>query len=93
MLARSKPVSGVGVGESWVRLIEVSGPLVTFRWTYVFAMTGQALTSDSTLRFREREEVETYLAAQGHVLEDVRDARARPGREFVVARRPEIGQV
>jgi hypothetical protein len=46
------------------------------------------LTSDSTLRFREREEVEAELGAQGFVVEDVRDALDRPGKEFVfVARR------
>ncbi|MFD2767965.1 class I SAM-dependent methyltransferase [Micromonospora eburnea] len=82
-------IPGVGVVESWVQVIEVSLPLVTFRWTYVFAADGQVLTSDSTLRFRERQEVEAELVAQGYVVEDVRDAPDRPGREFVfVARRP-----
>ena len=90
---RVTEIPGVGTVESWVRLIEVSGPLVTFRWTYVFATDGQVLTSDSTLRFREREEVEAELAAQGYVVEDVRAAPDRPGKEFVVlSRRPEIGQ-
>ncbi|QCD59746.1 hypothetical protein [Streptomyces hawaiiensis] len=83
-------IAGVGAVESWVDLLDVSGPLVTFRWTYVFAADGQVLTSDSTLRFRERREVEAELAAQGFEVEDVRDAPDRPGREFVfVARRPE----
>ncbi|MER7407939.1 class I SAM-dependent methyltransferase [Streptomyces sp. NPDC000070] len=82
-------VPGAGAVESWVELLDVSGPLVTFRWTYVFASDGQVLTSDSTLRFCEREEIEAELVAQGCVLEDVRDAPDRPGREFVfVARRP-----
>ncbi|OUD05091.1 class I SAM-dependent methyltransferase [Streptomyces swartbergensis] len=82
-------VPGVGAVESWVDLLDVSGPLVTFRWTYVFASDGQVLTSDSTLRFREREEVEAELVAQGYAVEGVRDAPDRPGREFVfVARRP-----
>ncbi|MYS93577.1 MULTISPECIES: class I SAM-dependent methyltransferase [Streptomyces] len=82
-------VPGVGAVESWADLLDVSGPLVTFRWTYVFAADGQVLTSDSTLRFREREEVEAELVAHGYVVEDVRDAPDRPGREFVfVARRP-----
>ncbi|MEU5867278.1 hypothetical protein ABZ815_39315 [Nonomuraea sp. NPDC047529] len=81
-------IPGVGSVESWVELIEVSLPLVTFRWTYVFAADGQVLTSDSTLRFREREEVERDLVAHGYVVEDVRDAPDRPGREFVfLARR------
>ncbi|MFI6180655.1 class I SAM-dependent methyltransferase [Nonomuraea sp. NPDC051191] len=81
-------IPGVGSVESWVELIEVSLPLVTFRWTYVLAADGQVLTSDSTLRFREREEVERDLVAHGYVVEDVRDAPDRPGREFVfLARR------
>jgi SAM-dependent methyltransferase len=82
-------IPGVGAVETWVDLVEVEPPLVTFRWTYVFSSDGQVLTSDSTLRFRERQEVEADLTAQGFVVEDVRDAPDRPGREFVfVARRP-----
>ena len=82
-------IPGVGTVESWVRLVEVSGPLVTFRWTYVFAADGEVLTSDSTLRFRERREVEGDLVAHGYAVEDVRDAPDRPGKESVyVARRP-----
>ncbi|MER5713662.1 class I SAM-dependent methyltransferase [Streptomyces sp. NPDC002132] len=85
---RVTEIAGVGPVESWVRMIEVSGPLVTFRWTYVFAADGQVLTSDSTLRFREREEVETDLIAHGFSVQEVRDAPDRPGKEFVfLARR------
>lgn len=81
-------VPGTGAVETWVDVTEVAGPLVTFRWTYRFAADGQVLTSDSTLRFREREEVEADLAAAGYVVEDVREAPDRPGREYVfVARR------
>lgn len=87
-------IPGVGSVESWYQVTEVAGPLVTFRSTYVFAADGQVLTSDSTLRFRERQEVEAELVAQGYEVEDVRDAPDRPGREFVfLARRPETGQV
>lgn len=83
-------VPGVGLVESWVEVTEVRSPLVTFRWTYVFAADGQVLTSDSTLRFRERQEIEADLLAQGYVVDDVRDAPDRPGREWVfVTRRPE----
>ncbi|OAH15193.1 class I SAM-dependent methyltransferase [Streptomyces jeddahensis] len=86
---RVTEIPGVGTVDSWVEVIEVSGPLVTFRWTYVFAADGQVLTSDSTLRFRERDDIESELLAQGYVVEDVRDAPDRPGREFVfVSRRP-----
>ncbi|MFE2877396.1 class I SAM-dependent methyltransferase [Streptomyces roseus] len=86
---RVTEIPDVGSVESWVQLIEVSQPLVTFRWTYIFAADGQVLTSDSTLCFRERDEVETDLVAHGYVVEDVRDAPDRPGAEFVfLARRP-----
>ncbi|GGX67196.1 methyltransferase [Streptomyces minutiscleroticus] len=82
-------VPGVGPVETWVEVTGRSGPLVTIRWTYAFAADGEVLTSTSTLRFPEREEVEAELAAQGYVVEGVRDAPDRPGREFVfVARRP-----
>jgi len=81
-------VDGIGAVETWVQVTEVTGPLVSFRWTYRLAADGQVLTSDSTLRFREREEIEADLDAQGYVLEDVREAPDRPGREYVfVARR------
>jgi SAM-dependent methyltransferase len=82
-------IAGVGSVESWGDLIDVSGPLVTFRGTYVFASDGQMLTSDSTLRFRERDEVEAALVAHGYTVNEVRSAPDRPGREFVFfARRP-----
>ncbi len=76
-------IEGVGAVETWVEVIDVSGPLVTFRWTLVFASDGQVLTSDSTLRFRERDEVEATLVANRYVVEEVRGAPDRPGREFV----------
>ena len=52
---------GVGSVENWVEPMKVRWPLVTFRWTYRFAMDGQVLTSDSTLRFRRQEEIELHL--------------------------------
>ncbi len=57
--------------------------MVTFRWTWIFASDGAMLTSDSTLRFRERDEVETALVAHGYDLADVRAAPDRPGQGFV----------
>ncbi|NEB03875.1 class I SAM-dependent methyltransferase [Streptomyces sp. SID13726] len=82
-------IPGVGAVTTWVEVTCVEWQLVTFQWTYEFAADGRVLTSDSTLRFRERAEVEADLVAQGFVVEDVRDAPDRPGREFVfVARRP-----
>jgi SAM-dependent methyltransferase len=73
--------------ESWVELTDVALPLVSFRWTFVFA-DGETLTSDSTLRFRGREEVEASLVAAGYVVDEVRGAPDRPERELVfLARR------
>lgn len=83
-------IQGVGTVESWVELIDISGPLVSFRSTWVFASDGRTLTSDSTLRFRERDEVEADLVAHAFAVDEVRDAPDRPGREFVFfARRPD----
>jgi SAM-dependent methyltransferase len=84
-------IPGVGLVESWHDLTDVSGPLVSFRQTVVFAADGAVLTSNSTLRFRTRDEVEADLLAHGYVIDEVRDAPDRPGREFVfVARRPAV---
>lgn len=85
-------IDGVGRVEQWCEVTDVSGPLVTFRWTWVFAADGAVLTSDSTLRFREREEVEAALARHGYVVEEVREAPDRPGKEYVfLARRLDEG--
>ena len=80
---RRLDIPNAGIVESWVETTDVSGPLVSFRSTYVFQADGAVLTSDSTLRFRTRDEVATSLAAAGLVLEDVRDAPDRPGLEMV----------
>lgn len=79
---RVAEIAGVGPVETWVDLLEVDGPLVSFRWTYVFP-DGDVLTSDSSLRFRERAEVEEALTAHGYAVPDVRGAPDRPGRELV----------
>jgi hypothetical protein len=81
-------IEGVGVVETWLDLVEVALPLVTFRGTYRFASDGAELTDHSTLRFRERDEVSADLAGHGFVVDEVREAPDRPGREYVfVARR------
>jgi hypothetical protein len=82
-------IDGIGAVESWHEVTDVTGSLVSFRSTTVFASDGELLTSDSTLRFRGRDEVQTDLVAHGYVIDDVRGAPDRPGREFVFfARRP-----
>ena len=56
--------------------------------TFVLDSDSAALTSDSTLRFRSRDELADSLAAANLDVEEVRDAPDRPGREFVfIARR------
>jgi SAM-dependent methyltransferase len=73
--------------EKWPEVTGVTGPLVSFRSVFTFA-DGETLTSNSTLRFRGREEVETTLLAAGFTVAGIRDAPDRPGLEFVfVARR------
>ncbi|MEW1925172.1 class I SAM-dependent methyltransferase [Streptomyces sp. NPDC088360] len=91
---RTVAVEGVGDVETWLDITDVSLPLVSFRSTVVFTATGERLTSDSTLRFRERDEVTASLTAHGYVVDEVRDAPDRPGREFVFfARRPDHAHV
>lgn len=73
----------VGRVEHWVELTNVELPLVSFRHGFRFLDSGDIVTSDSTLRFRDRDEIAESLAATGFTVEDVRDAPDRPGREFV----------
>lgn len=72
-----------GLVEQRIEVTDVSLPLVSFRYTYTFMADGAVVTSDSTLRFRDRDEVETSLAANGYRVLDIREAPDRPGREFV----------
>lgn len=68
--------------ETWLELVDVSLPLVRFRSTYSF-LGGEQLTSESTLRFRERDEIEESLSTTGFLVQEVRDAPDRPSKEFV----------
>jgi hypothetical protein len=73
-------------------VFEVSGDLVSFRSTVVLESDGAVLTSESTLRFRHRDEVAASLAATGYTVDQVRQAPDRPGRELVfIARRAHVG--
>ena len=81
-------VPGEGRVESWVETTKVDGELVTFRSTLVFA--DATLTSESTLRFRTRAAAVEDLLAAGFLVEDVREAPDRPGKELVfVASKPD----
>jgi SAM-dependent methyltransferase len=81
-------VPGVGVVESWEEVIDVSGDLVTFRSMTAFIRDDVVLESRSTLRFRQRLEIEASLRQERFELVDLREAPDRPGREMVfIARR------
>jgi hypothetical protein len=85
---RKAVLPNVGEIETWVDLMDVNPPLVSFCWTFVFLSDGTTRTSDSTLRFWERVEMTDLLSREGFPVTDIRDAPDRPGREFVlVARR------
>ncbi len=86
---RSVVVPGAGPIQTWIDLTAAGEGLVSFRTTFVFASDGAVLTSDSTLRFRDRAELAGSLASAGLVVDEVRDAPDRPGLEFVfIARKP-----
>ena len=76
-------IPGSGQVERRGEVSTVNLPFVSFRYTYTFLADGVVITSDSTLRFRSREELEPSLAAHGHQVLEVREARDRPGHEFV----------
>ena len=59
----------------------VAGQLVTF--TTTFNVGRQIFTSESTLRFRSRDDIEVSINSAGLSLVEVRDAPDRPGLEFV----------
>jgi ubiquinone/menaquinone biosynthesis C-methylase UbiE len=64
----------------------VEPPLVTFETT--LTLGEDVVPSSSTLRFRERHEVEADLVRHGFEVVDVREAPDRPGKELVfLARR------
>jgi SAM-dependent methyltransferase len=60
---------------------EVAPPFVTFAGS--MAVAGEILRSTSTLRFRERDELERDLSRHGFTVVDVREAPDRPGQEMV----------
>ena len=90
---RRVDVPGVGPVESWVDLTDVELPLVSFRTTFLFGSDGAVLTSDSTLRFWDLEEVADSLSAAGFAVDDVRGALDRPGRELVFVARKMVPAV
>lgn len=81
-------VPGVGTVTSWEEVTDVDADLVTFRSMTAFERDDVVIESVSTLRFRDRPEIEASLAGNGFELAEIRDAPDRPGLEFVfIARR------
>ncbi|MFC7484286.1 hypothetical protein ACFQX7_35630 [Luedemannella flava] len=80
-------VPGVGPVEQRREVTDVSLPLVSFRHTYRFLADGAIVTSDSTLRFRDRDEVESSLADTGYRVLDVRRRRTAPAGSSSSSRR------
>lgn len=85
---RTIEVVDVGPVSMTTNLTGVEGQLVSFRHTYRFGRTGEEITSDSTLRFRERGEIVASLHGSGYDVLAVRDAPDRPGCELVFIARP-----
>jgi ubiquinone/menaquinone biosynthesis C-methylase UbiE len=86
---RRVAIPTVGTVETWIDLTDVRLPFVSFRTSFVFEADGATLTSDSTLRFRDEDEVRDSLHAAGFVVREVHDVPDRPGRELVfIAERP-----
>jgi SAM-dependent methyltransferase len=73
---------------TWVELVSVALPLVSFRQVFLFDDRAEALVSDSTLRFRSLDEIAETLSVSAFELREVRDAPDRPGREFVILAAP-----
>jgi SAM-dependent methyltransferase len=76
-------IPGIGAVEQLREVTDVHLPFVSFRFTYRFRTDDTVITSDSTIRFRGHDEVESSLLANGYRVLDTREAADRPGREFV----------
>lgn len=86
---RNLDTAAQGRVETWIDVLDVSPPFVTFRHTFRFVSDGAELASDSTLRFRDRGEIVESLRHSGWRLLEVLDAPDRPGDQwvFVASRR------
>src|SRR3954470_22357130 len=71
---REAALEGAGVVACWEELTAVDLPTVSFRTTFEFRQDGTTLTSESTLRFRDREEIAISLRSAGFDDPQVRDA-------------------
>jgi 2-polyprenyl-3-methyl-5-hydroxy-6-metoxy-1,4-benzoquinol methylase len=80
---QSIEVASVGLVDGWAAITRIDLPLVSFQWSYYFHKDKETITSDSTLRFRDQEEVTLDLKNNGFKVIEVREAPDRPGKEFV----------
>ena len=67
-------IPGSGPAGRRGKVTAVNLPFVSFRYTCTFLADGAVITTDSSLRFRSREELESSLAAQGYQVLQVREA-------------------
>ncbi len=82
--------TSAGPVEMWTELTEADADRVSFHTTFKFKNDGAVLTSQSTLRFRGRDQLTASLTAAGLLVDEVRDAPDRPGLEFVfITRHPD----
>ena len=79
----------MGRVESWIDVTRIDPPFVAFDAWFRFLDAGEELVSTSTLRYRDRDELTTSLTRAGFVVDEIRDAPDRPGRELVVVARPQ----
>lgn len=79
-----RDVRGVGEVEQRRDVTEVAPPYVSFRHSYRFSRDDSVLTSNSTLRFCSRDEIERSLNGVGFSIQEIRDAPDRPGHEYIV---------
>ncbi len=76
-------IPGIGFVDGWCDVLGEANGILNFRWTYTFESDGETLSSDSTLRFREKEDVILSLEKTGYMVKEIRDAPDRPKMEFV----------
>ena len=79
---RQVELAGVGVIRSFAEVTRVEGEFVTFEGAITLPDRTVVPTS-STLRFRQRDNLETTLTDAGFTVDEVREAPDRPGLELV----------
>jgi ubiquinone/menaquinone biosynthesis C-methylase UbiE len=80
---RKVDIPTTGTVETWVDLLDVALPYVSFRWTWIFLKDNTTLASDSKIRFRSQNEVENDLVECGFQVIAIREAPDRIGKELV----------